>query len=148
MNRRPWMIAVSLALLVALPTVSSQSHTVMYGPASTTANGGVQMAIPFDFIIGGGTLKAGDYVIAPIGEKQIAVGSTRSQAAETILTNAIDGGIEFAAPRLVFHKYGRKYFLTQVWLSAAEGRELHVSPGEIAMARAYRQERIFLVAKK
>lgn len=107
------------------------------------------MTIPFDFFIGGEAQKAGDYVIAPICDKQIALRSTHSQTAEMVLTNAIEAGADSAAPRLVFHRYGSKYFLTQVWLRASEeGRELYVSPEEINMAREYRQEQVFLVPKK
>jgi hypothetical protein len=107
------------------------------------------MAIPFEFFIGTETLKPGDYVITLICDKQIALRGTHSQTAVMVLTNPIDGGADSAAPRLVFHKYGSRYFLTQIWLHTSDaGRELYVSPEEISMAREYRQERVFLVPKK
>ena len=89
----------------------------------------VKATIPFNFVIGDKELKAGEYLIKPVG-------SLRSQ---NLLQFRSENGdvqqIAFALPietnkagnheRLVFHHDGNHYFLSQVWLSGDEdGREL------------------------
>ena len=56
--------------------------------------------------------------------------------------------VDVQAPRLAFHKYGDKYFLTQAWLRNSDsGKELFVSAKEIQMARDYRQTQVDLQGK-
>src|SRR6266481_805797 len=88
----------------------------------------IKTTIPFDFVVGNKTLKAGDYVI----ESLLADNALRFRSEDG------DVQISFTVPietnrsgnheRLLFRHDGNQYFLSQVWLSGDEnGREL--TPG-------------------
>ncbi len=147
MKRTQWTIAIALALAIALPALTAQNHTVMYVPATTSVNGALQINIPFDFSVGDKLMKSGEYVIAPNGDKALTFKSTGGNGSAVTLTNAVIS-TKGDGPRLVFHRYGGQYFLTQAWLTHAEkGWELFVSAKEIHMARDYRQEQVDLQGK-
>jgi hypothetical protein len=80
--------------------------------------------IPFDFTVGDKTLKAGEYVIKVAGsgsmpellafhdangKPQVVVNGIRMEAVENN-----------GQSRLLFTKYGDRYFLAQIWLSETE----------------------------
>ena len=147
MKRTQWTIAIALALLIGLPTLTAQNHTVMKVPANTSVNGALQITIPFDFTVGEKLLKSGEYVIAPSGDKAISFKSTAGNGSAVALINAVTK-IDMQTPKLIFHKYGDTYFLTQAWLRNSDsGKELFVSPKEIQMARDYRQQQVDLQGK-
>src|SRR2546423_10231272 len=116
-------LLLTMALAANVATANGQKHRV-------TAN------VPFEFIVGEKTLAAGDYNMCAIGVAQNALsiqGSDgRNQAIR--LTNATAPKGERA--RLVFHRYGNTYFLSEVSEGAGEvGWQLRKSPQERAMAR-------------
>jgi len=77
--------------------------------------------IPFDFVVGGKTLPAGRYRVAPIGSNAYAtweVRSTSRDAGAIAMTTAIGGGSAQNESRLVFRKEGGTYFLAEVWTTA------------------------------
>jgi len=149
MKRMKLMAGIAVALLMGLPTLYGQSNNiVMPVPETTSVNGVVQVTIPFDFSVSGKTLAAGEYLIAPSGEKGIAFKGVKGNGAAVVLTHPISNS-KADGPKLVFHRYGDKYFLAQAWLRYSDtGCELFASPDEIQMARAYRQQNVELVAAK
>ena len=149
MKRTNRIIAIAVALLIGLPTLHAQTtNVVMTVPTTTSISGTVQVNIPFAFSVAGKTFAAGEYAISPSDEKGITIKSVKGNSAAMVLTNAV-GSSKVEGPKLVFHKYGDKYFLTQTWLRASDrGRELFASPEEIRMAREYHQQQVTLVAAK
>ena len=77
--------------------------------------------IPFDFVVGGKTLPAGRYRVAPIGSSAYAtweVRGTSRNAGAIAMTTSIGGGSARNESRLVFRKEGGTYFLAEVWTEA------------------------------
>ena len=101
----------------------------------------VKADIPFEFIVNGSTLPAGQYTIQSFGSadgRTLLVGNTGAH--QTAITNAI--GIESrkvsGETKLMFHRYGNRYFLTQVWVAGSEhGQELPRSHRESELAKDY-----------
>jgi hypothetical protein len=48
-------------------------------------------------------------------------------------------------PKLVFHRYGKRSFLSQAWIGSV-GHELIASPREIESARTDKQEQVVVLA--
>lgn len=107
--------------------------------AHAQSGGQFVATIPFDFYAGGKTLPAGVYVVAR---------STQVSAEGLVLRRTDGGGSLFLTTRvtqasevqrqskLVFHRYGSEYFLSEVWTSARSvGRELPMSPRERLLER-------------
>lgn len=105
--------------------------------------------IPFNCIVGGKTLPAGDYTVEP----------NRRDSEKVWLIQTRDGGtsaffntIPLRASetqeqtRLVFHKYGNQYFLSQIWTAGGNsGRELLMPRQERELAKKIEGEKIVVV---
>lgn len=97
--------------------------------------------VPFEFIVNGSTLPPGQYTIQSFGT---ADGKTLllrgSDKNENATVNAIDVESMKSAreTKLIFHRYGNRYFLSQVWVAGNErGHELPKSHRESELARDY-----------
>lgn len=125
MKNRVTTIVAALGLFLALAVVSVSAQTPT----------GAEVNIPFDFSAGKASLKAGTYIITRSGDKALQI---RDANKKTILVNAplTIGSRDFrSGERLVFNRYGNEYFLTQVWLTADEGKQLLPSNAETTAAR-------------
>lgn len=88
--------------------------------------------IPFDFAVGKTTLPAGQYVVdASSSTAVVAIRSSHGTANVMILgMNASSDNIQ-STGKLVFHCYGSRCFLSQVWTPGSDrGRELRPSAME------------------
>jgi hypothetical protein len=94
--------------------------------------------IPFSFVAGGATLPAGAYTVDTSTSGVIIVRSTEQKASAIISTNPVQSvGIQ-STSRLVFHRYGNTYLLSQVWtLGDYNGREAPVKSSERELAKRY-----------
>lgn len=115
----------ALAVVLAAP-VSAQIFTL-------------RASVPFDFVVGGRTMPAGDYVLGTPGDlgllrvQNAAAGITPALTA----TNAADGPLDGDKSFLTFHRYGNDYFLAEIWNgSAATGRSLPMSRTERERAKS------------
>ena len=116
--------AVGLFLTMAVASVSAQTPT------------GAEVNIPFDFSAGKASLKAGTYVIIRKSDSMLQIRHANEK--RTILVNAplTMGSRDYrAGERLVFNRYGDEYFLTQVWFTADQGKQLLPSNAETSAAR-------------
>jgi len=149
MKRMKWIVAIAVGLLIGSTNLYAQSNkVVMQVPETTSVNGAVQVTIPFDFSVSGKTLAAGEYLIAPSGEKGISLKNVKGSEGAMVLSHPLSNS-KADGPKLVFHRYGDKYFLAQAWLRYSDtGCELFASSEEIRLARAYRQQNVELVAAK
>jgi hypothetical protein len=88
------------------------------GAATAAAQSSINLVanIPFDFIIGGQTLPAGEYEIRPTywSDSSVLMFRTNGAAAHA-LTRIEEPKAGKGANKLVFHRCGDKYFLSQVW---------------------------------
>jgi preprotein translocase subunit YajC len=94
----------------------------------------VRANVPFDFVVGDRVLAAGNYTVGTISRNSADAVSVRSSDGrhQTLrLTNAISENAKTKRARLVFHRYGNTYFLTQVWAAGeSQGREMSKSKME------------------
>ena len=109
------LTALVLALVINTPFAYAQS---------ARAN------VPFDFAVAGKWMPAGTYTVSEISDCEIRVANTRSSAAVLVLTQR-EERLEHQSARLVFHKYGDKYFLAEAWSGAGNsGMEFPASKEE------------------
>lgn len=93
----------------------------------------VKVNVPFDFVAGNRTLQAGEYTVKQdLGSGVLTIRSDESSAAINVASYAADSGGGTEGSRLVFHRYGNIYFLSEVW-EQGRGRELPKAEREMEM---------------
>lgn len=93
--------------------------------------------IPFAFSIGDKTLPAGEYTVGRVEWNNETVQLIRSVDGSTsalVNTTPADQSGNDNEMRLIFHRYGNRYFLSQIWYRADAGRELFKSRREKEVA--------------
>ena len=95
--------------------------------------------VPFNFIIRGATLPAGEYTIKGLGDGSVIAVRGPNPKANTIVRSQRCASINAVKrSKLVFHRYGDRYFLAQLWVDGSgSGRQLPKSPREMEVARDY-----------
>jgi len=126
--------ATMLSLVVALK-ISSAVATV-----AADSFGSMRVDIPFDFTAGHRVFPAGKYTIRPAGVNTngvIWITSEDGKASGMLLTNSAESVQPKNETALIFHRYGDKYFLFQVWAAGDTiGLEIPKSPVEREAATA------------
>ena len=120
------VLVVTLALTLAVVSANGQS----------TANR-VVANVPFEFSVGYKTLPAGDYSVRSIIStgNGLLIQSTDGKISALRLSEATRPIKEKPKARLVFHRYGQRYFLAEVWNGVDNsGRQLTKSQEERAIA--------------
>ncbi len=109
---------------------------VAFMTAVTSANGQVRSLaaeIPFAFNVGDRALPAGKYMVRNASENgnALMIQNRNAGKAAIRLTHSIEASKASENAKLVFHRYGKNYFLAEVW-SAGErtGRRLLKSKQE------------------
>lgn len=124
--------------------------------ASAQNSRSIVVNIPFDFNVKGKMLPAGDYVVtsASMADNTGLIMKRRDGQGNAIaLTKSIESGKAQSESRLVFKRYGERYFLSQVWTSGSNlGRELYKTrqerASEVELAKNNeRPETVTLVAR-
>lgn len=132
MKRSKLMIAIAFAVLALLTSALAQT-------------GAIRATIPFDFTIGKQTLAAGDYTVKMNGT---VLNLTRMDGPGFAFVPTYGyGHNKDVTPRLVFHRYGNRAFLSQAWI-AHSGRELFATPRELEYARTSKQEQTTVLASR
>jgi len=118
-------LMVALAIVTAVVSANAQSRM------KVTAN------IPFEFVVGGHTLPAGEYIVQAIttGGGALAIQGSDNGESAVRLAEPIQAMTQRRSARLVFHRYGQKYFLAQIWSEDSIGRRLAKSKQERVMER-------------
>jgi hypothetical protein len=109
MTKSMFKVLVASSLVAALAFVS-----VPAGAADVKAR------IPFSFEVNGKTLAAGAYQFAT-NQSTLMVRGFSSGA--MVQTNRLESRKD-SEPKAVFHKYGDRYILSEVWLGSGAGRTL------------------------
>ena len=97
-----WVSMAALAILLVVPA-SAQTITL-------------KSSVPFDFMVGGRTMPAGEYVVRTdgrLGVLQVSAANGIAPAFTTI--NAADGPLDGDGAFLTFNRYGGDYFLAKIW---------------------------------
>ncbi len=100
--------------------------------------------IPFEFTAGRMTLPAGEYRVqqSDRGSVTLLIQRTDHSVAASVTSFAAMKNAPQTESKLVFHRYGNRYFLSQVWKAGyPQGRELPKSPIEKEQALAAHNEK-------
>lgn len=100
-------------LLLAVGSLSAQISTA------------VKADIPFDFTAGNITMAAGEYVVANTGHPGTLLLRGEGKQGMFIGSNAAQANRAATSSKLVFQRYGDRYFLHEVWVQGEDrGSEL------------------------
>jgi hypothetical protein len=131
MRKKVFRVALTSALLAVMAAATAYAQM----PGTT-----LRATIPFDFSVRGKMLRAGDYEIKRItddpGELTISsVNHNHERAAFN--TEAVEPKRDMSSkPRIVFHRYGDRYFMFEVFAAGSPtGRELPMSREERNLRR-------------
>ena len=137
---------ITLTIVFAATAVSARAQSIPR----------VKAEIPFEFVVGDRTMAAGEYVVLSSIQDGSAVTIRNAKTADSTirLSNSMEPSRNDERARLVFHRYGKTYFLAEIWPGAdATGRRLLKSKSERAVQRelarvgAPSYERVELVAR-
>lgn len=131
------LFAVALALLM---TTAASAQTIQ-----------LKTEIPFGFIVNGTTLPAGEYLVRSEGTGGTALlfSDLNGHRNNLMLTNTCRSLKVATKTKLVFHRYGDRYFLSQIWIEGKDsGRELPTSRREKEVARDFSVQEVVLVAAR
>jgi hypothetical protein len=127
----------------ALVMASVMALTAMASTRVAQAQDPLVVRIPFDFVADGKTLPAGEYSIKTSGPERTLLLIDRQNASASIFagTNAIIASEPKSESKLVFNRYGDRYFLSQVWTAGNScGRLLLMSDREKEVAQTAKFE--------
>ena len=129
----------SLLLMVTAVSVAAQSER------SKVTN------IPFDFVVGQKTLPAGEYTIEPNRKDSDNVWLVQSRdghVSALFTTMSVRASEAQEKAKLVFHKYGDQYFLSQIWTPGGNsGRELLMPRLERELAKNAIERQTIVLAR-
>jgi len=131
------MVSATFALFVLLASAFAQT-------------GAVRVTIPFDFTVAHQTLAAGTYRVAINGTSLLNVARIDGPGVAIVSTNYTGGGPnQNLSPRLIFHSYGNRHFLSEAWIGEVNmGHELFASSLELEYARTTKQEQTIVLASR
>jgi hypothetical protein len=119
----------------------------LFGALGLQAAGPEQNAVvakvPFAFTVGEKMLPAGVYTIAPGAVRLLWIRGDSWRDSANVLVIPANAGKSRAKGALVFHKYGRSYFLREVWTGGGDqGARIRESKAEREYLRAAVPERV------
>jgi hypothetical protein len=142
------LLIAGIALMAALVSAHAQSSMVVAD-------------VPFEFAVGGKSLSAGEYSVRAFTTNGDAVLISNKDSKNGVirLTQPIQARIVPKKATLVFHRYGQRYYLSEIWtpgdrtgrrlLRSAEERafenQLAAVPSKSQLARSS-YERVEIVA--
>jgi hypothetical protein len=92
-------------------------------------------AVPFDFMVGTNHMPAGTYDVTTDQSMVLIRGEENGSAAFALAISASADKTQEQA-KLVFNRYGNRYFLSQIWYPGTnQGHELQVSKVEQEVAK-------------
>jgi hypothetical protein len=108
--------------------------------------------VPFEFIAGDTVLPAGDYDVHStglLGGKALSIQNVTSRAGTFLLSTWCQLAKTSDSNKLVFHRYGRKYFLAEVWtVSTNIGRKMPLDQRQTELARKQQKSEVVLTASR
>ena len=107
----------------------------------------LQVTVPFDFVAGNRTLTAGQYTISQPVTGAVAIRSAEGPPGVVTLTQRVESPGRLGIARLVFHRYGYRYFLSEIWgADPSVGSQLRKTAQERELARNSRKAVATIIA--
>ena len=140
MKKQMFASVMTMGLLLVLIAVSAHAQELLVRQ--------ITVDVPFAFSVGQETLPAGTYVVSET-PTTIMLRSTDGRQTVRVLAMWKTGNGQKNGAKLVFHRYGEQYFLSEVWLSAyGRGSELGKARAEREVARKIEQKKAVLTASR
>ena len=136
MKKQLWRVVGFLAACLVTSTALGQTDW------------GVTMAnIPFAFTVANDTLPPGRYTVTPVNQTLLRIFNSHNQGT-FVPTTGVEGKATESTSKMVFHRYGDAYFLSEVWASAS-GRKVFQSrsEGELAGKRTEMEIAVLQIAR-
>jgi hypothetical protein len=124
------VVSIVFATLVLLTAASAQTKT--------------QATIPFDFIVMDQTLPAGVYGLTMVGVGVLHINRLDGPGGALVVSYAAHSRQD-APNRILFHRYGNRYFLSQAWIGDT-CHALALSDREREYARTIDQQPVSVLA--
>lgn len=138
MNKKLVVLTMSLALLMSAAASAQTVH--------------LKANVPFNFIAGHTRFPAGQYELLSTGngDSVLVIRSLDSKPQALVLSNSCESRCPSAGTKLVFHRYGQRYFLSQVWMKGDNiGHQVPASSWEVEVAKDFSMDEVVvLVAKR
>jgi hypothetical protein len=110
----------------------------------------LKVAVPFDFMAGDTVLPAGHYDVQSTdtwGGKALSIHNVTSNAGTLILSDSCQTAKTSDSSKLVFYRYGDRYFLAEVWTANTNiGRKMPLNQRQKELARNHQKSDVLLMA--
>lgn len=103
MRKHLWQIMALLAVLLISSPAFAQSK-----------GGNLVVDVPFSFTISDHTFPAGRYTVQHLADPVLRIVGADNQNA-LVMTNRVERSARESSRKMVFHRYGNVYFLSEVW---------------------------------
>jgi hypothetical protein len=127
-----------LSLLLAAGSALAQTHGKT-----------IRADIPFKFVVNKAVMPAGEYEVSRYGSIGQMVLVHNAKTGESVIASANAAQSLHAADKtkLVFKRYGDRYFLSQVWVEGnSAGQQLPKSPHEAEVALDFSSQPVVILA--
>jgi hypothetical protein len=105
-----------------------------------TKQGDVVADIPFPFVVARQTLPAGHYIVSPANADALGIHDVNNRGTFVPTLHAQRPANDNGC-KLVFHRYGDTYFLSEVWVAGnSNGRALFRSRAERELAESGKEK--------
>jgi len=119
--------------LKAIIMAAAMATTVLASTRVASAQDHLVVTVPFDFAAGSANLPAGDYTVkaTPANGMILLLNRTNPEVSAFIPANASVASDIQTQSKLIFNRYGDRYFLSQVWTEgSSRGKQLLKSDRE------------------
>jgi hypothetical protein len=111
----------------------------------------VKVNVPFNFVVNRATLPAGEYLVQSVDDegKVLAIRDLDTNTTRLVSFNSCISPKSASQTKLIFHRYGERYFLNQIWVEGNNsGHELNPSPREREVAKDFSVRDVVLMAAR
>ena len=139
MKKSPMLSPMLLAAIVVLVITTRAAAQSVHMKAD----------IPFNFIVSGATLPAGEYSLASVDVdgRVLLIRDLTAHRNNLIVANSCRSNNGATKSKLIFHRYGGRNFLRQIWVQGSySGHELPTSRREREVAKTFSMQEVVLVA--
>lgn len=132
-------------------TLVSVLSLLLVAGSAFAQSGQIRANVPFNFTVNHTNLTAGTYSISTTGgtDSILVIQDANGKAVKLVGSNHVQASKRSDRTKLVFHCYGDRYFLAQVWMRGSQmGRELPKSTLESEIAMDAAAHEVILVASR
>jgi len=112
----------------------AMSAAAMLGTIGLYAQTGVVANVPFNFTVGTAAMSAGEYTLVPTSGTSGVIQIQNRETGASVLVNAQNlssthKGQGQESGMIIFHRYGNRYFFSEVW--TPYGLRGHANPSKL-----------------